>query len=229
MRQGFDAEYARSLHHRRFASVGFGDDQILYSALSRGECGRQCTTHRTHTAIKRKLAEDNIRVELLSEKCSLAAEKSQCHRQIERGAFLADVRRREIHSYDLIGGIVEAAVAKRRLDSLAAFAHGVIGEPNHVEHAGLAGTHVHLSLDKVGVNPKHSGAESLKEHFRQLRNLLGAKRNSKLTFPLAILIAGASGEKARLALPGTSKKCVTLCAPLCFVFNDLRVELLSMV
>ena len=42
----------------------------------------------------------------------MAAEKSQCHRQIERGAFLADVRRREIHSYDLIGGIVEAAVAK---------------------------------------------------------------------------------------------------------------------
>ena len=67
----------------------------------------------THAAIERQLAEKNVRIENFAEESSLAAEKAQRHRQIERRAFLANVRGREIDGDALAGRKIEAAISQR--------------------------------------------------------------------------------------------------------------------
>jgi hypothetical protein len=64
----------------------------------------------------------------------------------------------------VLRGKIKTAVSQRGLDPFAALLHGNIGQSDHVEAALIRGANVRLYFHEVGVNPKNSGAECLKEH-----------------------------------------------------------------
>jgi hypothetical protein len=61
-------------------------------------------------------------------------------------------------------GKLEAVIAERGLDALAAFFHGIIGQAHNVEILDPRGADVDLDFDEVGVNAVDRSAERLKEH-----------------------------------------------------------------
>ena len=150
--------------HRRFARIRFRHHDLADAALARRQRRRERAAHRTHAAVEREFAEENVVVEDFAEERALAAENAQRHRQIERGAFLANVGGREIHGDEVIERKIEAAISHRGFDPLAAFLHGDIRQADYVEAALIGLRHVHLDLDEVGVNPENSGAEAFEEH-----------------------------------------------------------------
>ena len=79
---------------RAFAS---GTTTARMPLFSRRKRRRKRAAHRTHAAVQRQFAQKNILIQRLAEKCSLAAQNSQRHGQIERRAFLANVGGRQIH------------------------------------------------------------------------------------------------------------------------------------
>jgi len=84
------------------------------------------------------------------------------HREIEAGAFFADVGRSEIDR-DVRGGDVVTAVAECGADTVAAFAHGRVGQADGVEliFGGLDAGYVDFDFDDVGIDAIDGGAEGL--------------------------------------------------------------------
>ena len=123
------------------------------------QSGREGAANGTHAAIERKFAEKNVGVENLAEEGTLASEQTERHRQIEGGAFFANVRGREIDGDALRGGKIEAAVPERRADALAAFFYGNVGESNDSEKPLESRTHIYLDFDEIGVNFEDSGTQ----------------------------------------------------------------------
>ena len=84
------------------------------------------------------------------------------HREIEAGAFCADVGRSEIDR-DVRGGDVVTAVAECGADTVAAFAHGRVGQADGVEliFGGLDAGYVDFDFDDVGIDAIDGGAEGL--------------------------------------------------------------------
>ena len=86
------------------------------------------------------------------------AQNPHGHRQIEAGALLAHVGRREIDGHGLIR-IAEAGIDERGFDALTAFAHRRIRHPDHNEVARRAGrVHVDFDVDQVRVDAIDGGA-----------------------------------------------------------------------
>jgi hypothetical protein len=59
----------------------------------------------------------------------------------------------------------KTAISQGRLDTLAAFFHGVVRQAHDVKVLHARGTHIHFDFDKVGVDSVHGGADGFKEHF----------------------------------------------------------------
>ncbi len=79
----------------------------------------------------------------------------------------AEKVQRQVYGYDVRRGKIEPAISQRGPNSLAAFLNGIVRQADHVESSLEGGRDIHLNLNEVGVNPKHSGAESLEEHPEQ--------------------------------------------------------------
>ena len=168
LRQRFHRENIHALHHRRFARVRFRHHQILDPAFPRRQRRRKRTAHRTHSAIERQLSQENVRIENFAEECSLATEYSKRHRQVERGAFLANVRGRQIYGDDRAEGKIESAIPHRGLDSFAAFFDGNVRQSDNAETALIARTDIHLDFDEVRIDAEYGRAECFEEHSKWL-------------------------------------------------------------
>ena len=88
----------------------------------------------------------------------MRTQKPQRHGQIERRAFLANIRGSEIYGDTLWGGKIEAAILQRRLDSLAALFHRDIRQAYDREFALPACADVHLDFDEIRVDSEYRGA-----------------------------------------------------------------------
>jgi hypothetical protein len=108
-----------------------------------------------------------MRIQNLPEKCALAAHQPERHRQIKRGAFLANVGWSEVDGHGLSSRKIEAAVSKRRFDALAAFLDGNIGKACDGEITWAAWADVHLDFDEGSINAEHRGAECLEKHSKK--------------------------------------------------------------
>ena len=165
-----------------FAGIRFRHDYIFDAAVARGQCCGKRAANRAHASIKGKLAEKNIVIQNFAEKCALAAEQPERNGKIERRAFLAHVRRRQIHGDGKMPRKIEAAILERGARAFAAFLHGNVRQTDDIEIARLAGADVHFDFDEVGVDAIHSGAECLKEHReREARPFCQVQDNPKST------------------------------------------------
>ena len=98
-------------------------------------------------------------IENFAEESSLAAGEAQRHGQIERRAFLANVRRSEIDGDHVGGGKIESAIAQSGADAFAAFFHGDVRQADDGEVAFEGGRNVHFDFDQIGVDAENGGAE----------------------------------------------------------------------
>ena len=105
-----------------------------------------------------------MRIEHLAEETSLAAGKTESHRQIERGAFLADICGGEIDGNCVSGRKIEATIAQSRANAFAAFLHGNVWQADDREVPFVRGHHVNLGFDQIRVNAEHGCAECLEKH-----------------------------------------------------------------
>src|SRR5580658_4304699 len=96
-----------------------------------------------------------------------AADQSQGHREIERGAFFANVSGSQIDGHSLAMRKLEAAVAKRGLDAFTAFLDGVVREADDVKVLHARGADVDFDLDNVGVDAVDGSALRFEEHSRE--------------------------------------------------------------
>ena len=101
---------------------------------------------RAYAAVKRQLTEEHVGVQQLSEKRALAAYQSQGHRQIECGAFLADVGRRQVYGNSLVGRVIETTVSQRRFPSASAFPRTGAGRLLHCRFRGLLSVYSRYGL-----------------------------------------------------------------------------------
>ena len=151
-------------HHRRFTGIRRGNHELFYTFVAGGQRRRKGSAHGSHAAVERKLSEENVIVEVFPKECALAAEDAERHRQVETGTFFANVGRGEIDGHGLVRGKLEAAIAQRGFDALAALFDGRIGQAYDVELTGLPRAYIGLDLDQVRVDAKHCGADCLEEH-----------------------------------------------------------------
>src|SRR5690348_3327278 len=164
LRKRLDREDAHAFHDGGFARVGLRDDKILDTSLTRSQGSRESAADGTDSAIEREFAKKNELIENLAEERALAAEKSERHGKIECGAFLAHVSGSEIDCDSLVARILEAAILKRGLHSLAAFLDGDVRQAYNIENAGFARADVHFDLDEIGVDAIDRRAEAFEEH-----------------------------------------------------------------
>jgi hypothetical protein len=83
-------------------------------------------------------------------------------RQIERGAGLPHVGRRQVDG-DALGRELEAAVPDCRAHPIAALAHARVGQPDHREHRQPE-RHVYFHVDRHGVDPEYRGRPDARQH-----------------------------------------------------------------
>ncbi len=87
---------------------------------------------------------------------------AQRDRQVERRSGLADVGRAEVDG-DAVRRELEAGVADRAADAVAALPHAGVRQADHPK-AGQAERHVHFDLDRTGLDAEHRGGAHAREH-----------------------------------------------------------------
>jgi hypothetical protein len=73
---------------------------------------------------------------------------------------------------------IVSAISQRGADTIAAFAHGGVGQTDCVKVVlvALNARNVHLNLNDAGINAVHRRAKSFVEHRMQLRAVILADR-----------------------------------------------------
>ena len=160
----FEGEDVDALDDRGFAGVSFGDGERFDANFAGGESGGESAANGAYAAVKGKLAEKHALIEHFAEEVAHAADQAETHGEIEGGAFFANVGGSEIDGDALAVRKLEAAVAERRLDALAAFFHGVVGQADYVEILNARGADVDLDFDEVGVDAVDRSTERLEKH-----------------------------------------------------------------
>jgi len=135
--------------------VGERDDEGLDALAPAREADGERPADSLDTAVERQLAHDREQLDLLVGDGAGGREDADRDRQIERGAFLADVRRGEIDR-DPIRRKGEACVADGRPDSLPALANGGVRQSDGRE-GGQSRRHVNFHSDQGCLDPDESG------------------------------------------------------------------------
>ena len=144
------------------AALARGTTTRAQPARARGGGDRERAADRPHAAVERELAGDRDAGEMVLQRMAGRGEERERDRQIVGGAFLAEVRRREIDG-DAAGRDLEAGVAERRADAILALADARVGEPDGLRVRD-AGREVDLDLHRVGVDADEGARDHGREH-----------------------------------------------------------------
>src|SRR5208337_3022997 len=145
-----------------------GDDQPANVVGARGDRDGQRAANATHSAVQRQLAYEQRTFRRLVVQPAISTQDAERHRQIEAGAFLANVRRSQVDG-GRSGRDVVAAVLQRRADAFAALANRGVGQADRGEGVvlGLDGGDINLDLDEAGIDAIYGSADCLIEHARE--------------------------------------------------------------
>ncbi len=154
-----------AVDERRFGRVGARDHHVRASG---GPCcrrDRQRAPDRPHAAVERELARDGDAAQVVVEGMAGRREHGERDRQIVRGAFLSEVRRREVHG-DAAGRNLEAGIAECRPDTVLALADARVRQADGLR-VGNAGREVDLDLDGMRVDADERARDDGREHGRE--------------------------------------------------------------
>ena len=160
--QGGDGNDVDAFHHAGLRRVHGGHQQRREAFPPRVQGHRQHPAHRAHPGVERQLAHHERAVEPSGLDQPDGGEDADRGRQIEGGAFLADVGGRQVDR-DAVDGELEARVPDGGADPVAALAHGRVGKTDGAER-GQARGDVHLDEDGGGLDPVERGGADPREH-----------------------------------------------------------------
>src|SRR5438093_688364 len=123
-------------------------------------------TRRVDRAVERELAEQDQVRDMATLDNARRGKDSQRNRQVEGRTRLADVRGREVDG-DLVRRELEAGVAYRAFDAIAALAHAGIGQADHRER-GQTERHVDFDVHRTRLHAEDGGRTQRGEHARTL-------------------------------------------------------------
>ena len=115
-------------------------------------------------AVERQLPEQHHIVHGTALDHARGREHAQRDRQVERGAGLPHVGRRQVHG-DTFGGKLEPAVADGRAHAIAALAHAGVGQAHHREHRQPE-RDIDFDVDRHGLDAEHGGRPDTRQHRR---------------------------------------------------------------
>ena len=144
------------------ARVGGGQNHLLHAVPARGNGNGQRAAHRAQRAVQRQLAEDGGIGNGSGVHLARAGQNADGDRQVERGAFLFQIRRRKVYR-DAVARKGVAAVLQRRADALARLLHRGVGQTHDVKHRKPGGK-VHLHRDLNALNAAQSVAKRGCQH-----------------------------------------------------------------
>ena len=162
VRERLDAEDRRAAGERGLGGVGRRHDEPPERRPPRGRGDGEGAAHAVHAAVEPELAEHAPAGEVGQAEVAEGGEERQGDRQVERRALLAHARGAQVHGHPALG-VLEAAVAERRPDALAALADGAVGEPDG-GRVREAGRHVDLDLDDERVDAAEGARADAGEH-----------------------------------------------------------------
>src|SRR5262249_35882364 len=167
--QVFDGITVRLTDDRGLARVLRRQQQTFYPPAFRGHGNRQRPAHRTHAPVQRQLADQQNVIQIFAPQISVRAQNAHGYWQVEGRAFLLHVRRGPVDGR-FMNGEEEAAVGDRRANSLAAFAHGQVGQPHDGDISlvlRISGSRSQIDFDlyQFGVNAVYRRAQGFKQHY----------------------------------------------------------------
>ena len=160
--QGGDGNDVDAFHHAGLRGIRGGHENGREALPPRVQGHRQHAAHRAHAAVERQLAHHERALQPAGLDQPGGAEDADRDRQVEGGAFLADIGGRQVDG-DAVDRELEARVADGGADPVAALAHGRVGEADGVEGGQPRGD-VHLHEDGGGLDPAERGGANAREH-----------------------------------------------------------------
>src|SRR5262249_59089858 len=119
--QGWGGEYPEAVDRERFGVVHRWHDERTNALTPAGESYREHAADTADLPVQRQLSDDRDPADAVDLERAGRREDAERDGEIERGAFLANVRGSQVHR-DAIAREREAGVANRRADPLAALA-----------------------------------------------------------------------------------------------------------
>ena len=169
------AAHARPGNRSRLRRVLGGDDDVGEAAGDRVRHAREAAAERPQHAVERELAEQQLRRLAVGE-LAARTKHGDGDGEVEAGALLASVRRREVHG-DAAQRELEAAVADRGAHALARLLHRGVGQADEV-HAGEARGDVDLDRHELRVEAPERARLDGREAGGRRRTERGHDRSS---------------------------------------------------
>jgi hypothetical protein len=156
-----DGHDVQRIDDRRLAGVRLGQQHGGHALAAQPDGHREHAARRQDLAVERQLADHRDPRPPGPRRHARRGEDAERDRQVERRAGLAHVGRRQVDR-DAMAGELEAGVADRGADPVAALAHGRVGQPDHGEHRQAERD---VDLDRDG--ERLDAAERRTLHLRQ--------------------------------------------------------------
>ena len=159
-----------------FGSVGFGNDESLETLLVGHDGDVDGTVDPAEVSVEAELADDQGLVEGLRGDLTGDSEDCDGDREVEAGAFFADVGGGEITDEEAVGES-ESRVADSGGDAFLGFLDGFIGESDD-EELGHAAAEIDFDNYWDSIDPVKSGGVSLGDH-RWVQITLGGRAEGR--------------------------------------------------
>ena len=162
--QGRDRPYAQPCDDSGFRRVRRRQQERRGALGARGHRDRKHAAGSLDRAVEGELPEQHHVFHGPALDHARGGEHAQSNRQVERGASLPHVGRRQVHR-DAFGGKLEAAVADGRAHAIAALPHAGVGQADHREHREPE-RDVDFDVDRDGLDAENRGRPDAGQHRR---------------------------------------------------------------
>ncbi len=162
------SEHVKPVDRARLDAILDGDQERVDLLPSAREPDREHAADGLDLAVERQLSHDCEPTDAIALDRAGGGEDAERDRQIERGAFLPQVGRRQIHR-DSIVGKGKPGVANRSPHAFAALAHRRVREPDGGER-GEPRRHVDLDADERSLDADEGRGQDAREHETIVRS-----------------------------------------------------------
>jgi hypothetical protein len=160
--EGGDGNHVDPGHHAGFGGIAGGHEERREPFPARVQGHRQHAAHRAHAGVQRQLSHHERALEPAGFDQPGRAEDADRGRQVEGGAFLAEIGGGEVDG-DALDRELEARVVDGGAHPVAALANGRVGEADRAE-GRQARCDVHLDEDGGGLDAAERGGADPGEH-----------------------------------------------------------------
>jgi hypothetical protein len=160
--EGADGVQLQPFNDRSFRAIRTRQEQAIEALPARGGSNRKNPSGGVNAAVERQLAEQQHIVDMTSRQDTARRQYPEGNRQVERGACLADVGRRQVDR-DAVFREFKPGISNRAADAIATFTDGGIRKADHRE-ARKSERNVHFHIHGRGFDAEHRRRPHARKH-----------------------------------------------------------------